>query len=90
MILIYWAKIQITVKKNAEILLDTGKEVSLEINACKTKYRFMSHQYAGQEHNLNTANKFCENLARFKCLATTLTNQNCVHEETETRLNSGN
>jgi hypothetical protein len=39
------------VKKNAETLLDAGKEIGLEVNSEKTKYMLMSrHQTAGQSN----------------------------------------
>jgi hypothetical protein len=38
-----------TIKKNAETLIDASKEVSLEVNAEKTKRMLLSrHQNAGQ------------------------------------------
>jgi len=53
-----------TIKKNTETLLAASKEVGLEINAERTMYMFLSrHQNAGQNHDINTANKVLENVA---------------------------
>jgi hypothetical protein len=39
-------------RENTETLIDTSKEVSLELNTEKTKYMLMyRHQNAGQTHN---------------------------------------
>jgi hypothetical protein len=46
------------IKKNAEALLGTSKEIDLEVNSEKTKYMFMScHQTAGQSNYIRVANK---------------------------------
>jgi hypothetical protein len=79
------------IKKNAEALLDASKEISLEVNSEKTKYMFMSrHQTAGKSNYIRVANKSFEKVAKFKYLGATLTDQNCIHEEIRSRLNSGN
>jgi hypothetical protein len=60
-------------------LLETSKEVDLEVNTDRTKYRFMSrHQSAGQYHNLLIANKSFENVAEFRYFETTVTKENCI------------
>jgi hypothetical protein len=48
------------------------------------------YQDAGQHHNLLTANKSFETVTSFKYLGTTITNENCYHEEIKSRLNLGN
>jgi hypothetical protein len=45
---------------------------------------------SGQRQNIRTASESFENVATFKYLGTTLTNQNDVHDEIKSRLNSGN
>jgi hypothetical protein len=52
---------------------------------------FLSHpQNAGQNHVIKIANWCFENVAQFKYLETTVTNQNLIQEEFKRRLNSGN
>jgi len=46
-------------------------------------------QTAGQYHNIKTGDKSFESMAKFKYLGT-LANQNCIREETKSRLNHGN
>jgi hypothetical protein len=41
-------------------------------------------------HSIKIADRLFEDVAKFKHLGTTLTDQNCMHDETESRLNSGN
>jgi hypothetical protein len=44
----------------------------------------------GQNQNIRTANESFENVATFQYLGTTLTNQNDIHDEIKSRINSGN
>jgi hypothetical protein len=48
------------------------------------------HPNPGQNHNIRVANDAFENVAKFKYMGTALTNQNDVHDEMKSRLNSGN
>jgi hypothetical protein len=66
-----------TVKGDTETLLDASKEVGLEVNSEKTKYMLMSHsQNMGKKRSIKIANRFFDDVASFKYLGTTLTNQN--------------
>jgi glycerol-3-phosphate O-acyltransferase len=79
------------IQKNTEALLDASKEVGLEVNPEKTKYMLESRcQKAGHRQSIKIGNRSFESMAKFKYLGTTLTDQNSVHEEIKSRLNSGN
>jgi hypothetical protein len=78
-----------TIKKNTETSIDAGMEAALEENAEKTMYMLLyhqDHQRAGQNHNIKIANKSSENVAQFRYLGMTITNQNLIQEEFKRRL----
>jgi hypothetical protein len=80
-----------TITENSETLLEASRHISLEINAEKTKYMIMSrYPNSGQNQNIRIANELFENVAKFKHLETTLTNQNDIRDEIKSRLNSRN
>jgi hypothetical protein len=79
------------IKKNTETLVVASKEISLEVNAEKTKYMVMSrNQNAGQNHKIKIDNKSFERVEQFKCLGTTLTNRNSIQGKIKSRFKSGN
>jgi hypothetical protein len=63
----------------------------LEVNPEKTKYVLMARtQEIGQKQRIKIANRSFEDVAKFNYLGKTLTDQNHMHEEIKSRLNSGN
>jgi hypothetical protein len=49
----------------------------------------MSYQKIGERHSIKIVNRSFEDVAEFTYLATTLTDQNYMHEEIKSRLNLG-
>jgi hypothetical protein len=84
---VYWAKIN-TTAQNIKVLLDPSTKVDLEVNEEIEKFMFR-HQNAEQNRNIWAANISLENVTKFKHFHTMLTNQNCIHEEIKSRLNTG-
>jgi hypothetical protein len=80
-----------TITENTKFLLEASRYVGLEINAEKTKYVIMScHPNSERNQNIRITNESFENVAKFEYLWKTLTNQNGIHDEIKSRLNSGN
>jgi sorting nexin-29 len=80
-----------TIKENSETLLEASRDIGLEINAEKTKYIIMSlHPNSGQNQNIRIANESFENVSKVRYLWMTLKNQNDIHDEIKSRLNSRN
>jgi hypothetical protein len=80
-----------TIKENTRSLLEASRDIGLEINAEKTKYMIMSrHPNSRQNQNIRITNESFKNVAEFKYLGTTLTNQKDIHDDIKIRLNSGN
>jgi hypothetical protein len=65
-----------TLNKITQALLDASKEAGLEVTPEKTMYMLMpSYKKAGQKHGIKRANMSFEDVANFKYLGTTLTDQ---------------
>ena len=80
-----------TIKKSTEALVIASKENGLEVNADRTKYMVMSRDQNEERSNkMKTDNSSSERLEEFRCLRTTLTNQNSVQEEIKSISKSGN
>jgi hypothetical protein len=80
-----------TIKKNTEALVTSSKKFGRDVNADKSKHTVMPpDQNAGQSQRMKIGNSFFERVEQFKCLGTTLRNQNCIQEEIKSRLKSGN
>jgi hypothetical protein len=80
-----------TVKEKTEAIAVASTEIGLEANADETKYKVMSRSHdVGQSHSIQNDNSSFENVEEFKCLGTTLTNQNSLQEEIKSRWKSEN
>jgi hypothetical protein len=67
------------------------KEVGLYVNIGKKDYTLMSRSKdAGQNHNITTVTRSYGNVAEFKHLAITATNENLIQKKIERRAESGN
>jgi hypothetical protein len=78
-----------TTKKNTETLIDASKEVGLEINVEKTKYRLSRPQNVGRNQDIKIANRPFQNMSQYSYLGTRVTDQTLILEKIK-RLNFGN
>jgi hypothetical protein len=79
------------IQKIVKALLDASEEVGQKVNSEKTKHVLMPRYHeTGQKHSIQIAIRSFADVAKFKYLGTTLTDQNCMHEEIKSRLNLGN
>ena len=79
-----------TVKKNAETLVANAKEIGLEVNADKTKYKVVSRdQRAGRNHSVKIDSNPIEGVEEFQYFGTTLTNESCIQVEVKSSLKFG-
>jgi len=68
-----------------------SKESGLEVNDDKTKNMVMSRdQNAGRSHNMKIYYRSVDMAEEFKYLGTTLTYENSIQKEINSRLKSGN
>ena len=68
-----------------------SKETGLEVNADKTNYMVMSWDpNAVRSHKVKTDNSSFERVEHLKCYWTILSNQNCIQQEINKILKSGN
>ena len=80
-----------TLKSSCIALVAATRETGVEISADKTKYMIMSRdQNAGRNQSVRINNSMFKRVEEFKYLGTTLTNQNSIAEEINSRLRLGN
>jgi hypothetical protein len=68
------------IPSSVQIFIEATKEVRLEVNTEKAKYAWSRRQNAELNHDMKKANRFFENVAQFRYLGTTITNQNLIQD----------
>ena len=76
-----------TFRENTEILIETNKDIDLEVNFEKPKHMITSRQ---QNRNVVIENLSFENVEKFKYLGVTVTYTNDIREGIERSINMGN
>jgi hypothetical protein len=61
---------------------ESSQTFGLEVNTEKTNYMSLSrHQNTGQNHDIKVGSRWFENVAQFRYLGTTITNEKLIQEE---------
>jgi hypothetical protein len=70
-----------TINKNTETIIDSRKDVCVEVSVRKTKCMLVScDQNAGQNWDIKIGSRSFENVSQFKYLGTTVTSPNLIQE----------
>jgi len=81
-------EVYILYRKNTEASAVISKEASQAVSADRTKCVYMSCELnTGQNYNIKIGSKYCENIVKFKHLWATVTNQNYICEQTNSKVN---
>jgi hypothetical protein len=67
-----------------------GRKINFKSTNVSSMQESNRQQNVGQNHDIKIGNRCFENVAQFRYLGTTITNQNLIQEEIKRRLNSGN
>jgi hypothetical protein len=79
------------IKKNTQTLIDVSTQDDLVVNIEKYKHVLLSrHHNAGHNLDIKITNRCFKNVAQFKYLEKTVTNQNFIQEEIKRRMNLDN
>jgi hypothetical protein len=76
--------------KNRKAVLVASKVFGLDVNTEKLSICLYRRQTARKIDCLLNANKCLQKEEKLKSLEMTITNENCIHEEIKSKLNSGN
>jgi hypothetical protein len=86
----YGKKHVLNIEHNIPLFVESVRKYNEFRSVYPVLDRKSHHQNSGQNQNIRIANESFENVAKFKYLRMTLTNQNDIHDEIKCRLNSGN
>jgi hypothetical protein len=79
------------INNKKESLIFASEKGGIEINVEKTKYTMVTYyQNAGQNRDMEIANRSFENVSQFKYLGKTVIYENLIHDKIKRGLKSGN